>query len=113
MNKVTTIIHKVQLSKEEIDRQVDEATQYKATDEREWRRMAAKNALESYCFKIMSTVEEGELKGTISRSDKTSILDKCNEVLRWLSSNPHAKKEQFELQKKKLELVCNRINIKL
>lgn len=66
---------------------VQEAEKYKAEDEVQREKVAAKNGLESYAFNMKSTVEDEKLKGKISDEDKQKILDKCNEVISWLDRN--------------------------
>lgn len=75
------------LSKEDIERMVQEAEKYKAEDDVQRDKVAAKNGLESYAFNMKSTVEDEKLKGKISDEDKQKILDKCNEVISWLDKN--------------------------
>lgn len=101
------------LSKEEIDRMVNDAEKYKQEDEKQKDRITAKNQLESYSFNMKSTVEDEKLKDKISDEDKKAIIDKCNEVISWLDSNQLAEKEEFEHQQKELEKVCNPIITKL
>lgn len=112
-NKITITNDKGRLSKEEIERMVNDAEKYRAEDEKQKQTIAAKNALESYCFNMKSAVEDEKLKDKISESDKTTILDKCNEVIRWLDANQLAEKEEFESQQKELEAVCNPIMTKM
>ncbi|XP_015428382.1 PREDICTED: heat shock 70 kDa protein 1B-like, partial [Myotis davidii] len=97
------------LSKEDIERMVQEAERYKAEDEVQRERVSAKNALESYAFNMKSAVEDEGLKGKISEADKKKVLDKCQEVISWLDSNTLAEKEEFEHKRKELEQVCNPI----
>jgi len=112
-NKITITNDKGRLSKEEIERMVNDAEKYRAEDEKQKQTIAAKNALESYCFNMKSAVEDEKLKDKIPDSDKTTILDKCNEVIRWLDANQLAEKEEFESQQKELEAVCNPIMTKM
>merc|ERR1719150_2753238 len=53
-NKITITNDKGRLSKEEIERMVNDAEQYKAEDEKQKERIGAKNNLESYCFNMKS-----------------------------------------------------------
>lgn len=101
------------LSKEEIDRMVNDAEKYKAEDEAQKERITAKNQLESYSFNMKSTVEDDNLKDKISEDDKKTIVDKCNEVIAWLDSNQLAEKEEYDHKQKELEGVCNPIITKL
>uniref|UniRef100_A0A672RK94 Heat shock cognate 71 kDa protein n=1 Tax=Sinocyclocheilus grahami TaxID=75366 RepID=A0A672RK94_SINGR len=112
-NKITITNDKGRLSKEDIERMVQEAEKYKAEDDVQREKVAAKNGLESYAFNMKSTVEDEKLKGKISDEDKQKILDKCNEVISWLDKNQTAEKDEFEHQQKELEKVCNPIITKL
>merc|ERR1719320_520598 len=51
-NKITITNDKGRLSKEEIDRMVNDAEKYKAEDEKQRERVEAKNQLESYAFQV-------------------------------------------------------------
>ncbi|XP_014245165.1 heat shock 70 kDa protein cognate 4 isoform X2 [Cimex lectularius] len=112
-NKITITNDKGRLSKEEIERMVNDAERYKAEDEKQKAVISAKNALESYCFYMKSTVEDEKLKDKISEADKTTILEKCNEVIQWLDANQLAEKEEFEHKQKELEQLCTPIVNKL
>ncbi len=112
-NKITITNDKGRLSKEEIERMVNEAEKYKADDEKQKDRVSAKNSLESYCFNMKSTVEDDKVKEKIPEEDRKTVLDKCNDVIRWLDANQLAEKEEFEDKQKELEKVCNPIITKL
>ena len=75
------------LSKEDIERMVQEAEKYKSEDDVQRDKVSAKNGVESYAFNMKSTVEDEKLAGKISEEDKQKILDKCNEVISWLDKN--------------------------
>ncbi|XP_072494169.1 heat shock cognate 71 kDa protein-like [Notamacropus eugenii] len=112
-NKITITNDKGRLSKEDIERMVQEAEKYKAEDEKERDKVSSKNSLESYAFNMKATVEDEKLQGKIGDEDKQKILDKCNEIINWLDKNQTAEKEEFEHQQKELEKVCNPIITKL
>jgi heat shock protein 1/8 len=112
-NKITITNDKGRLSKEEIERMVQEAEKFKNEDENQRERISAKNGLESYCFNMKQTVEDEKLKDKITEDDKKKILDKCNETLAWLDSNQAAEKEEFEEHQKEVEKICAPIITKL
>lgn len=112
-NKITITNDKGRLSKEEIERMVNDAEKYKAEDDKQKAVISAKNSLESYCFNMKSTVEDEKLKDKISEADKNTILEKVNEVIRWLDGNQLAEKEEFEDKQKELESLCSPIITKL
>lgn len=112
-NKITITNDKGRLSKEDIERMVNEAEKYRSEDEKQKETISAKNALESYCFNMKATMEDDKLKDKITDSDKTLIMDKCNDTIKWLDANQLAEKEEYEHRQKELESVCNPIITKL
>lgn len=62
---------------------------------------------------MKSTVEDEKFQAKLSDADKTTILEKCNEVIKWLDANQLADKEEFEHKQKEIERVCNPIVTKL
>lgn len=112
-NKITITNDKGRLSKDDIERMVNEAERYKNEDEQQIERIAAKNSLESYCFNMKQSVEDEKIKDKIDAADKEKVLSKCNEVIAWLDANQLADKEEFGHQQKELEAVCNPIITKL
>merc|ERR1712184_141531 len=89
-NKITITNDKGRLSKEEIEKMVNDADKYKAEDEKQKSRISAKNGLESYAFHMKSTVEDEKLKDKIGADDKKTIVDKCNDGLQWIEGNAEA-----------------------
>jgi len=112
-NKITITNDKGRLSKDEIDRMVQEAEKFRSEDEKQRDRVSAKNALESYCFNIKQTMEDEKLKDKISEDDRKKVMEKCTEILAWLDANQMAEKDEFEHHQKELEQVCNPIMTKL
>lgn len=112
-NKITITNDKGRLSKEDIERMVNEAEKYRNEDEKQKETIAAKNSLESYCFNMKATLDEDNLKSKIADTDRTTIMDKCNETIKWLDANQLADKEEYEHRQKELEAVCNPIITKL
>merc|ERR1711930_7149 len=93
--KITITNDKGRLSKEEIERMVSDAEKFKAEDDKQKERIAAKNGLESYCFNMKSTIEDEKLKDKIAENDKKTIMDKCNEVIAWLDANQTAEEDEY------------------
>ncbi|XP_050452524.1 heat shock 70 kDa protein cognate 4-like [Cataglyphis hispanica] len=112
-NKITITNDKGRLSKEDIERMVNEAEKYRSEDEQQRERITAKNALESYCFNMKTTMEDDKVKDKIDPSDKEKVISKCNEIISWLDANQLAEKEEFADKQKELEAICNPIVAKL
>merc|ERR1719158_1210659 len=111
--KITITNDKGRLSKEEIEKMVNDAEQYKAEDEKQKEKISAKNNLESYCFNMKSTIEDEKLKDKIGESDKEAITKKCDETIKWLDANQLAEVDEFQDKQKEVEGVCNPIITKL
>lgn len=105
-NKITITNDKGRLSKEDIERMVNEAERYHAEDQSQKERIAAKNNLESYCFNVKNSIEDENIKAKIAEADRNLIANKCNEIIKWLDINTSATKEQFENKLKDAEKVC-------
>jgi len=112
-NKITITNDKGRLSKEEIERMVNDAEKFKADDEKQKERISAKNGLESYCFNMKTTIEDEKVKDKISADDMKAITDKCDEAIKWLDANQLAEVEEFNEKQKEVEGVCNPIITKL
>mmetsp|Transcript_2544 Transcript_2544/g.4433 ORF Transcript_2544/g.4433 Transcript_2544/m.4433 type:complete len:652 (-) Transcript_2544:941-2896(-) len=112
-NKITITNDKGRLTKEEIERMVQEAEKYKAEDEQAKDKIEARNALENYAYSIRNTVQDDKLKDKISAEDRKAIEDKVKDVLAWLDSNENATKEEFESKQKEIEAVANPIITKM
>merc|ERR1712179_437470 len=111
--KITITNDKGRLSKDEIDRMVNDAEKFKADDEKQKERISAKNGLESYCFNMKTTIEDEKVKDKISEDDMKKINDKCDEAIKWLDANQLAEVEEFNDKQKEIEAVCNPIITKL
>lgn len=101
------------LSKEEIDRMVKEAEQFKEQDELVKKTVEAKNGFEQYIYQVKSTVNDEKLKDKITEEDKKTSLDAANEAEQWLTANQQATFEQYEEKKKELEAKFNPIITKV
>jgi len=112
-NKITITNDKGRLSKEEIEKMVNDAEKFKADDEKQKERITAKNGLESYCFNMKTTIDDEKVKDKISEDDRKKITDKCDEAIKWLDANQLAEVEEFTDKQKEVEGVCNPIITKL
>merc|ERR1712018_1063391 len=111
--KITITNDKGRLSKDEIEKMVSDAEKFKADDDKQKDRIAAKNSLESYCFNMKSTIEDEKMKDKIPEDDRKSISEKCDEAIRWLDSNQTAEVDEFKDKQKEVETICNPIITKL
>jgi len=101
------------LSKEDVERMVQEAEKYKAEDEANRARVEAKNQVENYAYSIKNSVNDEKLAGKISEDDKKAVLEKVDETTAWLDANMAAEKEEYEEKLKELQAVCNPVMAKV
>ena len=113
IEKITITNEKGRLSSEEIEKMVADAETYKAEDEAQKTRIAAKNGLESYCFNMKSSLDDNQLKDKIPEDDKNKILTACNDAINWLDRNQMAEAEEFKDKQKEVEGICNPIIARL
>ncbi|KAF2344973.1 Heat shock protein 70 family, partial [Trinorchestia longiramus] len=112
-NKITITNDKGRLSKEEIEKMVQDAEKFKADDDEQKERISAKNSLESYCFNMKSSLENEKMKDKLSSEERKTVSEVCDETLKWLDMNQMAEKSEFESKQKEVEKVCTPVITKL
>jgi len=112
-NNIKITNDKGRLTKEEIDRMVEDAERYKQQDEQLRDSMEARNNLESYVFSLKQICEDDVVKDKLSEVEQNLLIQKSNEVESWLSLNTEAKKSELLLKLKELEQVANPIMTRL
>ncbi|KAL7201746.1 hypothetical protein ACSBR1_033443 [Camellia fascicularis] len=111
-NKITITNDKGRLSKEEIERMVQEAEKYKSEDE-EHKKVEAKNALENYAYNMRNTIKDEKISTMLPPADKKKIEDAIDQPIHWLDANQLAEADEFEDKVKELESICNPIIAKM
>ncbi|XP_068209750.1 heat shock-related 70 kDa protein 2-like [Palaemon carinicauda] len=102
-NKITITNDKGRLSKEDIDRMVQEAEKYAAEDAKQKERIDAKNQLESLCLNVKNSLSEEAVSSKINDQEKSSVKQLIEETLTWIDRNQLAEKEEFQEKMKRLE----------
>nr|UOV21111.1 heat shock protein 70 [Dastarcus helophoroides] len=102
---------KGRLSQRDIDKMLADADRYKEEDEKQRRRIAARNQFEAYIFQVKQAAQECGDK--LSPDDKATIQRECQSALDWLDRNTLAEKEEYEDRQKQLTAVCSPIMSKL
>ena len=101
--KITITNENGRLSKEEIEKMVEESEKFKAEDDKQKEKVEAKNQLESYCFNIKSTLEDNAMKDKISEVERNAALEMCNDTISWLDKNQTAEAEEYKEKQNQLE----------
>jgi len=112
-NKITITNDKGRLSKDDIERMVNESEKYRAEDDKVRERIEAKNSLENYAYNMRNTLRDEKVSGKLAAEDKAKIEHEVDEVIKWLDGNQQAEKDEFEDKQKELEAKWNPIVSKL
>jgi len=110
---ITITNDKGRLSKDEIERMVNEAEKYAAEDEAARETINARNGLENYVYSLRNSIEDEKFKDKLESDDKTKIEEIVKEAIQWLDKNHEATKEEYEAKQKEVEKVAMPIITKL
>ena len=107
-NHIVITNDKGRLSKEEIERMVEEAERYKQEDEVLREKIEAKNGLESYLYDVKGKLndEKNETFQSWSQADKKPVLAKIAEIEQWIAEGSYTKEEYVAKQQELGELVA-------
>lgn len=93
MTQITITNDKGRLSKEEIEKMVNDAEKFKEEDEAIERKISAKNAFETYCNNMKHTLYEEKLKAAFTEDEKQVINETAAEGIKWIEGNEDANAE--------------------
>ncbi|GFS54527.1 major heat shock 70 kDa protein Aa [Trichonephila inaurata madagascariensis] len=111
IQSITITNDKGRLSKDEIERMLNEAKQYEREDQEQREKVAARNSLESYVYSVKQAVESSNDR--LSSSDKEKVKRTCDNVIQWLDNNILAEKEEIEHKMKEAQSELSPIMTKL
>merc|ERR1712070_1113889 len=112
-NKITITNEKGRLSKDDIEKMVNDAEKYKEEDNAMAEKITAKNGLENYCFQMKNTLDDEKLKTHFTDDDKKVIQDVSAEGLQWLEGNGDADADAINGKQKELEAKFNPIMMRV
>jgi len=112
-NQITITNDKGRLTKEDIERMLNDAKKYEDEDRKQRERIDAKNGLENYAYSMKNTVSDDKVADKLDPSDKQTLLDAVEREIKWLEANQEGTKDEFEGHQKDLEALCNPIIAKL
>jgi heat shock protein 1/8 len=92
------------LSKDDIERMINEAEKYKDDDLKYKETQESKNSLEQYLYGIKNSLTD-QLKTSLG-SNLSKVEDAVTEGLAWLEGNSNATKESYDEKHKEVEAVC-------
>ncbi len=91
---------------------IHDAEQYREDDERARERVNTRNRLEIYTYSCKQAIQNYN-GSTLSKVEKTTVLNACEETQRWLDKNQSAERDEIDHQYKILEKKCQKIMSKI
>lgn len=101
-NKITITNDKGRLSREEVDRLVEEAAKHEAEDKARYERVEARNQLESYLYNSRNSLQEEKVKEKLG-ADAETALGSVQEGIDWLDNHQDEEKEAYVDYQKSME----------
>lgn len=111
--KITITNEKGRLSKDDIERMVKEADEFKDADDLLKKNVETRNELERYTYNVRGSLDSEELKEKFSEEERTQLTDAVESSIKWLEENPKAQASECEERQKELEGVVNPIMVRI
>jgi L1 cell adhesion molecule like protein len=92
--KITITNDKGRLSKEEVERLVEEAAKHEAEDKAQFERIEAKNQLESYLYNARNSLNEEKVKEKLGEEAADALVI-VEEGIKWLDANQEEAKDVY------------------
>ena len=112
-NKITITNDKSRLSKEDIDRLVQEAEKNAVDDKARMEKVDARNQLETYLYNTRNTVREDKVKESLGEDTVKEVEDWVQEGINWLDSHQEEDKATYDEKFKGYEDKIKPIMMKL
>ena len=108
--KITITNDKGRLSKDDIERLVEESDKYAAEDKAKAEIVVAKNELENYLYNMRNSMSDGK---NLDDDDKSKMKVVVDEGLAWLEANADSTKDGYEAKKKEVVDALNPFLVKM
>lgn len=110
---ITITNDKGRLSKEQIEEMIKKAEQLKEEDEKNFKKVEAKNSFESYVFNWRNQLDNKELADKLGQEETEKGKQLIKDAQQWLDSNTTAEAEEYEHKQKELEQYFNSLAQKM
>nr|XP_043619870.1 heat shock 70 kDa protein 18-like [Erigeron canadensis] len=106
-NNIT--INKRRLTKDEIERMLEDARRYKVEDQEYEKKVDAFIVLEYYVYLMKTKLRDENIRKMLSNEDFLMMVDVVTNAMQWLHVNKLAEASEIEDKKKELEYVWNSV----
>ena len=112
---ITITNEKGRMSKDEVERLVEEAKRYAEEDKAKREKVEARNGLESYAFSVRNATREDASPGVknLTAEDKEKVEKAVREVTTWLDANQLAEVDELQEKRRELESVVSPMMTKM
>ena len=93
------------LSKEEIEKMINDSKLYAEEDKKASEKINSKNELETYMFSIKNMLNDEKTKDNVSDDDKALINESIESLQKWIDEGEYDK-DEYDSKKKELESKC-------
>ncbi len=100
-NRITITNDRGRLSKQEIERMINDAEANRRNDETNRQRIEAKNSLENYVYSLRTLVRDERAAMDLTLRD--GLSSQIEETIKWIDANQLAAKEEFDYYRAQLE----------
>ena len=111
-NKITITNDKGRLSKDDIERLVQEAEKHAQEDKEHLERVTARNELEAYLYNARNSVRDDKVKESLG-SAVDEVEEAVTKGLAWLDDNQNAEVDEYKEKQKEAEDVIRPILMKM
>ena len=102
-NSIQITNDKGRLSKEDIEKMVEEAEKFKEDDEKAKELFDSKNELENYLYSVKNSLSEEKVKEKLGEEKVKESIAICDEGLSWLDENSESELEEYKAKKTEYE----------
>jgi len=111
--RITITNDRGRLSPQDVEKMVRDAEKYAEVDKKAMERVAAKNELEEYLFRLKESLDEEGIQKKLTLAERNKISGICDETLGWLDTNSAADIQTLTEKQKSVERFVNPIMAKL
>ena len=112
-NKITITNDKGRLTREQIEKMVENADKFAAEDKVKMERVEAKNDLESYLYNARNTMREEKTKEKLGEEDTKLGEEHLQTGITWLEAHADAETQEFKDEKKRVEELVRPLLMKM
>jgi heat shock protein 1/8 len=91
------------LTKEEVDKMLEDAEKFSEEDRKIKEKVEAKNSLEGIAFQMKSMLNDEKISTSLDEELKNTLTKDVDELITWLEQNENEEKEVYETRKKEFQ----------